>query len=105
MASTSSLEFFGLTLSCCWTGFSWLFWVCSEGGAILVGSCVGGGLCAKAVLGANAPIKNNLLVCRRTSCLMPTSDVPLYTQNGAQTWDRRFARIKDYDVRSGAKVS
>ena len=37
MASTSSLEFFGLTLSCCWTGCCWLGWVCSEGGATLAG--------------------------------------------------------------------
>src|SRR6185436_17049154 len=70
-ASTSSLVFFGLTVSCCWTGFSWLFWVCSEGGGTFVGSCVGGGLCAQALLAASAPTIITWLVRRRISCITP----------------------------------
>jgi len=37
MASTSSLEFFGLTVSFCSTGFCWPACVCSEGGSTLRG--------------------------------------------------------------------
>src|SRR5450755_8703 len=69
MASTSSLVFFGLTESCCWTGFSCAFCCCSEGGATLAGSDVGGGLCAKTVLAASAPKIVNRVACRRIACI------------------------------------
>src|SRR6267142_6945055 len=49
MASTSSLEFFGLTVSFCSTGFCWPACVCSEGGVDFAGSGAGGGLCANTV--------------------------------------------------------
>src|SRR6266849_7385213 len=71
MASTSSLEFLGLTVSFCSIGFCCPAWVCSEAGRVLAGSGVGGGLWAQAVPVASPPKSANLSVCRRMSFMSP----------------------------------
>src|ERR1700687_5553242 len=73
MASTSSLEFLGLTVSFCWTGVCCPAWVCSEVGCVLAGSGVGGGLCASTVPPAKVARSPSLSALPRVSFMVSAS--------------------------------
>src|SRR5713226_5512414 len=71
MASTSSLEFLGCTVSCCSTGCCCTFCDCPDRSSAFAGSGVGGGLCARALTTVNAPRSADLIIRRRISCMHP----------------------------------
>src|SRR5258707_2712244 len=73
MASTSSLEFLGCTVSRCSTGCCCAFCDCPDRSCAFVGSGAGGGLCARAVPSVNVPRSADLMIRRRISCMTLTS--------------------------------
>src|SRR5260370_8405051 len=83
MASTSSLEFLGCTVSCCWTGCCCPFCGCSDRSCAFVGSGAGGGLCARAVPSVNVPRSADLMIRRRISCMTLTSACTDYVHDDA----------------------
>src|SRR5882762_552599 len=107
MASTSSLEFLGLTVSCCWTGWE-VVGCCVCGlavGCSLAGSSGGSGLCGRAKAGAaaRALINVSFRACRRTDCISCTSAYPrVYTPKAP---GRHLQCSIHYDDRRGGKVS
>src|SRR5260370_39428433 len=73
MASTSSLEFLGCTVSCCSTSCCCTFCTCPDWGCTFAGSGVGGGLCARAVPTVNAPRSADLIIRRMIACIGSSS--------------------------------
>src|SRR5215470_4886779 len=73
MASTSSLEFRGCTVSCCLTGCCCSCGDCADRSSGFTASGVGGGLCAKALAIVNPPSSAALVVRPRIPCIASTS--------------------------------
>src|SRR5260370_35489338 len=89
IASTSSLEFLGVTVSFCWTGWDPVCcWVCcwAGGGGVFAGSWLGGSCvwgAAKAEPATRALTSPGFRVFRRIFCIYVTSAYQVsYTLSG-----------------------
>src|ERR1700686_2317847 len=105
MASTSSLEFFGLTLSCCWIGLSCEACGFSDCGCDFAGSGAGGGLCANTVPPAKVARIPNRSALPRVMFMMVLLSAGLLRVYTHYRGDGAWFRPCNYDVMPSRKVS
>src|SRR6266852_7252507 len=98
MASTSSLEFLGLTVSCCCTGLPCEACGFSDCGCVFAGSGAGGGLCANTVPHAKVARSPSLSALPRVTFMVSASrfDCLKYTP-ACRSLAAEFYRC-EYDV-------
>src|ERR1700747_1566919 len=105
MASTSSLEFFGLTVSCCCTGLSCEACGFSDAGVVFAGSGAGGGLCANTVPAAKVASTPNRSALPRIAFMVSTFQSPVRLEYTPADCRWELVVLHLYDVVLLEKVS